>query len=59
MLQWFIRFLQGPSATQYEPSPLHQYLMELEYNREVFESRALAQQEGQRVQRVRDGRLIN
>ena len=58
MLQWLIHFLQGPSATQYEPSPLHQYLMEQESKRETFDSRAAAQQEAKRVRLVRDGRLF-
>ena len=58
MLQWLIHFLQGPSATQSEPSPLHQYLMDQEIKRDTFDSRAAAQQEAKRVRLVRDGRLF-
>ncbi len=54
MLQWLIHFLQGPSATQWEPSPLHQFLMEQECKSEDFDSRTIAQIEAKRVRLVRD-----
>ncbi len=59
MLQWLIHFLQGPSGKQWEPSPLHQFLMEQESHQRAFASRSLAQIEAKRVQCLRDGRSLD
>jgi hypothetical protein len=54
MLQWLVNFLQGPSSTQYQRSPLHDFILDFECYREPTSSRQMAQKEFRRVQAVRD-----